>query len=164
MGTVTNTATIKGNEADPSAANNSASATTQVVAANAGSADLSIAKFAFSDDEFDSPNYRVNHAFWYVIVVHNAGPSSATGVVVTDQLPAGETYVQSHTTQGTCKQAAGKVTCTIGTLTKNHTAFVAIRVTPTKTGTITNTATVSGDQSDPNPANNSSKVTITVTR
>jgi hypothetical protein len=84
--------------------------------------------------------------------------------VVTDALPAGETYVMSHTSQGTCKQAAGKVTCNLGTLTKNHTAFVAIRVTVTQTGTITNTATVSGNQSDPNPANNSSKVTITVTR
>ncbi|HEY2666660.1 MAG TPA: SBBP repeat-containing protein [Actinomycetota bacterium] len=159
--TITNTATIKANEADPNTANNTASATTQVVAASAGSADLSIQKYAFADD-LENPHYQVGHGFWYVLVIHNAGPSTATGVTVTDQLPAGLTYNLSVATQGSCTQAAGKLTCKLATLNKNGTAFVAIRVTPTHTGTFTNTATVSGTQPDPNPANNSSKVTITV--
>jgi uncharacterized repeat protein (TIGR01451 family) len=160
--TITNTATIKANEADPNTANNTASATTQVVAANAGSADLSIQKYAFSDD-YERPHYQVGQGFWYVLVIHNAGPSTATGVTVMDQLPAGLTYNASYTTQGSCTQAAGKVTCNLGTLNKNKTAYVAIRVTPTHTGAFTNTATVSGNETDPNPANNKSSVTITVT-
>ena len=43
VGAVTNTATVKGNEADPNAANNTASASTQVSVA-AKSVDLAIAK------------------------------------------------------------------------------------------------------------------------
>jgi hypothetical protein len=39
---------------------------------------------------------------------------------------------------------------------------VAISVTPTRTGTISNTATVRADQADPNPANNSSTLVSTV--
>jgi hypothetical protein len=43
-------------------------------------------------------------------------------------------------------------------------AFVAIRVTPSTAGSVTNTATVAGNQPDPNMANNSSSVTITVSK
>jgi uncharacterized repeat protein (TIGR01451 family) len=159
--TVTNTATVRANEADPNPVNNSASASTQVVAAQAGSTDLSVAKYAISED-FSSDSFQVGQAFWYILVVRNGGPGTATGVVTTDQLPAGLTYSQSSASQGSCTQAAGKVTCSLGTMGSGRTAFVGIRVVPTRTGTVTNTATVSGSQPDPNPANNSSSVTVTV--
>jgi uncharacterized repeat protein (TIGR01451 family) len=159
--TVTNTATVKANEADPNPANDSASATTQVVPAPAGSTDLSIAKYAVSEDFF-SDAFQVGHPFWYILAVRNSGPATATGVVTTDQLPAGLTYSLSVPSQGSCTQAAGKVTCTLGTMTSGRTAFVGIRVIPTRSGSLTNTATVSGNQPDPNPANNSGSVTVIV--
>jgi uncharacterized repeat protein (TIGR01451 family) len=159
--TLTNAATVKANEADPNPANNTASATTQIVAAPPGSADLSITKYAVPEDFFSS-SFQVGHPFWYILLLHTSGPASATGVVVADQLPAGLTYSLSVPSQGSCTQASGKVTCNLGTMPSGRTAFVGIRVTPTRSGTVTNTATVSATQPDPNPANNTSSVTITV--
>jgi hypothetical protein len=85
-------------------------------------------------------------------------------VKVSDHLPTGVTFGKAFSSQGTCSQVAGTVTCDLGTVKKGRYAFVAIRVTPTVAGTVTNTATVSGNQSDPNMKNNSSSVTITVAK
>jgi hypothetical protein len=72
------------------------------------------------------------------------------------------TFGKVFSSQGTCSGVAGTVTCDLGTVKKGRYAFVVVRVTPTVSGTVTNTATVSGNQSDPNMKNNSSSVTITV--
>jgi uncharacterized repeat protein (TIGR01451 family) len=162
-GTVTNTATVSGNETDPNPANNTASASTQVGGSTGGSADLSITKYAFSGDFWHS-GFQVGNAFYYVLKVKNAGPSTATGVVVSDHLPTGLVVSHVFTTQGTCSKAAGTVTCNLGTLKSGRVALVTIRVTPSIAGSVTNTATVAGNQPDPNMANNSSSVTITVAK
>src|SRR4029077_19433185 len=113
-------------------------------------------------EDFFSDSFQVGHPYWYILSIHNAGPAAATGVVATDALPAGLTYSRAVPSQGSCTQAGGKVTGNLGTMPSGRTAFVGIRVTPTHSGTITDTATVSATQPDPNPANNTSSVTITV--
>src|SRR5437879_4972270 len=150
-GMITNTATISGNETDPSAANNSASASTNVsVPTTGGSADLSISKHAFPGSGGDEyPRLQVGNSFLYVLAVRNLGPSKATGVTVTDQLPAGVTFRKVATSRGTCTQASGTVSCALGTLKKGGTAWVTIKVTASAAGKITNTATVRRDQPDP---------------
>jgi uncharacterized repeat protein (TIGR01451 family) len=130
--------------------------------AQAAGADLSIAKYAIPEDREMNPRFEVNNASWYVLVITNAGPGNASGAVAMDQLPAGLTYSYSAASQGGCTQAAGKVTCNLGTLNSGKRAFVAIRVILTQKGTITNTATASSNQPDPNPANNSATASITV--
>jgi len=52
----------------------------------------------------------------YTVTASNNGPSAATGVVVTDTLPAGVTFVSASSTQGTCTNAPGTVTCPVGGL------------------------------------------------
>ena len=52
----------------------------------------------------------------YALVVNNAGPSQATGVSVTDTVPAGLSFVSAGGTGWACGQAAGLVTCTRATL------------------------------------------------
>jgi uncharacterized repeat protein (TIGR01451 family) len=154
---------VRANQPDPNTANNTASVTT-TIARSVQMSDVSIAKYGF-DDEGDVNTPTVGDPFYYVLVVHNAGPSDATNVVVTDTLPAGATFNWVHTTQGTCTFASGTVTCTIPTLVSQgfkSTAYVLVSVTPTRTGTISNTATVRADQADPNPANNSSTLVSTV--
>jgi len=66
----------------------------------------------------------------YTIIVTNEGPSDATGVTITDTLPAGVTFVSATSTQGNCSETAGTVTCTVGDLVNGATATVTIVVNP----------------------------------
>jgi uncharacterized repeat protein (TIGR01451 family) len=101
----------------------------------------------------------------YTIQVSNAGPDEATNVTVVDTLPGGQTDFVTHTpSQGTCTRAADIVTCNLGTLTSGGGATVSIVVRPRKSGTISNTAVVSGTApgGDANAANNSEAEATTV--
>ena len=92
----------------------------------------------------------------YHLTASNSGPAAATGVTVTDTLPANSTFVSAS---AGCAQAAGVVTCTAGNLASGASTTFDITVTAGSSGTsLTNMATISGDQSDPNGANDSSTV------
>src|SRR4029079_2304814 len=92
----------------------------------------------------------------------NAGPSSATGVSVTDTLPSGVTYQSATPTQGSCTQASGTVSCSLGTVPNGATPSVDIKGVPTTGGTITNQATVCATTSDPVLVNNSASAATTI--
>lgn len=131
-------------------------------AAQPGSANLKITKS-------DSPDpVRVGQQLTYTIGVENLGPSPATGVTVTDNLPKEVDLVSASGPSGACAANGGKVTCTIGTLNPVGVNYggsqvgVAIVVVPRTTGTIRNTATVKGDQKDPAPGNNKATATTRV--
>src|SRR5262249_20630993 len=85
----------------------------------------------------------------YEIRVTNQGPVMATGVQVTDVLPA--TFVSAVSTQGTCS-GTDTVTCNLGSLDVLARATVTIVVSPPMTGSLSNTATVMADQSASNSA------------
>src|SRR5262249_57098992 len=92
--------------------------------------------------------------------VHSGGPNDATGVAVTDTLPTGVSFVSARSG---CVNSSGTVTCTVGALANGANATATIVVTaPNNGGTITNTATVAGQQGDPNTANNAASATTTV--
>src|SRR5208337_1251261 len=88
--------------------------------------------------------------------------ASATNVTVTDTLPAPLTYLSATTSQGSCSEAGGVVTCLLGTMANAGTAAITILTIPGAPGTISNTANVSADQTDPNLANNTSTWNETV--
>ena len=117
--------------------------------------DVSVTKADFPDP------ITVGSTLTYSITVSNGGPNSALGVVVTDQLPSGVTFVSASSTQGTCTGSA-MVSCNIETLANGASAIVTIFVIPTSTGVLSNTANVVSTTSDPNMANNSSTTTTTV--
>lgn len=150
-GTVSNTASVSASEPDPDLANNSATQTTEIVPP-APTADLSIVKSGLPDPVI------INNPLNYTLIVANAGLADATGVVVTDTLPAGVTYGSAIASQGSCSQAAGVVSCNIGGLVRNATATITIEVTPTQVGILSNTAVVAGNEGDPDPSNNSSTI------
>lgn len=112
-------------------------------------ADLAITKTGTPDPAL------VGGTLTYTLSVTNQGPSTATSVTVTDPLPASVILVSATPSQGTCSSAGGTVTCSLGSLADGATATVTIRVTPAVKATITNTASVSANERDPNPANNS---------
>ena len=104
----------------------------------------------------DSPDpLNIDQQLTYTIEVTNNGAGTATGVTLTDALPAGATFGSAIATQGTCTQAGGTVTCTLGQMASEATATVTIVVVPTAPGPLTNTATVTADGEDPFPGNDS---------
>ena len=119
------------------------------------SADLSVTKT-------DSPDpVVVGQNLTYTITVTNNGPDPATGVILTDDLPDSAAFV-SASPQCMYIQANHTVVCSLGTLTSGATATVTIVVRPLQGGTITNTASVSAVEMDPNAANNTATESTTV--
>jgi uncharacterized repeat protein (TIGR01451 family) len=104
----------------------------------------------------------VNRDLEYTVLVENKGQETATGVTVTDDLPSGLSARSTSASQGSCSGTT-TVTCNLGDIAPGGNATVRITVTPTQTGTITNQARVSGNQPDPNDANNSVSESTTIT-
>lgn len=155
---ITDTATATATNIVPGLTSNTASAT--VVVANANSADMAIVKTA-------TPNpVTEGTPLTYSLAVTNNGPATATNVTVTDTLPASVTYLSANTTLGSCSEAGGTVTCLLTTMASSgstSTATITILTLPNQAGTVSNTATVSADQTDPILTNNTSTQTETVT-
>jgi uncharacterized repeat protein (TIGR01451 family) len=117
--------------------------------------DLSITKV----DSVDP--VRAGSDLTYTLTATNNGPNPATGVTVTDTLPAGLSAKSTTASQGTCSGTT-TITCSLGDLASGASATVTIVVRPTEPGKITNSAGVSGNQPDPNSANNSATQETTV--
>jgi uncharacterized repeat protein (TIGR01451 family) len=99
----------------------------------------------------------------WTMVVTNNGPSAATGVTVSDRMPAGNTYVSSTTTQGTCTGGA-TLNCNIGDMAVNATVTISLITKPSTPGAQTNTAVVMGDRPESNLANNTATATVQTTQ
>src|SRR5439155_1058996 len=94
------------------------------------------------------------------ITVTNSGPSNATGVQVTDQLPAGMTFI--FATPSACTYSSGTGVWNIGGLASGGSQTLTITATVTTTGSLTNTATKTAEtETDPNAGNNSASASIT---
>src|SRR5207302_658585 len=99
----------------------------------------------------------------YALGATNNGPDAATGATVTDTLPAGVGFVSATSSQGTCTNASGTVTCGVGSLASGATASITINATaPATAGTIVNTATIGGNEPDPTPTNNTASASTQV--
>ena len=98
----------------------------------------------------------------YTMTVTNHGPQEATGVTVTDTLPEDVTYSSATPTQGNCLEAGGTVTCDLGTLPDGANAMVTIVVAPQSEGTIENSVSVTANEIDADPGNNSATAGTTV--
>jgi uncharacterized repeat protein (TIGR01451 family) len=106
----------------------------------------------------------------YAIVVSNAGPQAAQGVVLTDTLPPGTSFVSDarSSNAGTLTTPRGNsstVSWSVGTLGSGQsvTLTLVVKVGARAGATITNTATAtSSSPLDPNAANNSASVSTSV--
>jgi len=88
----------------------------------------------------------------YTIRVENLGPDDATGVVVTDTLPAGVTYVSDD-----CGGTPGPPwTWNLGALANGAFDVCHINVNIVDPDDTTNVANVTADQTDPDTGNNAS--------
>ena len=121
------------------------------------SANLGILKTASSS----SP--RAGRRLTYTVKATNAGPSTATNVVLTEDLP--DDFTITSKLPSACTLGAGNVvTCNYASLTTSKRG-VSLKVSGNyqATGVKRNVASVSAATADPNPANNSTFLDVTVT-
>jgi len=127
----------------------------QLFVSGTASANLAISKTA-------SPNPATSQAgLTYRIVVTNNGPSPATNVIVNDQLPVGPVFGSAVPSQGLCGGTT-TVTCNLDSIANGAAAIINITITPQAPGQLTNTASVAGNETDPDTNDNSATIQTTV--
>lgn len=105
-------------------------------------ADLSLAKGV------DNSQPNLGDEIRYTVTLRNEGPGTATGVEVTDQLPAGLAFVAAEPSQGDYDQATGL--WRVGTVPAGGSATLAVRAIVEGASRIVNIAQITGaDQPDP---------------
>ena len=147
---ISNTATVAGG-GDLDLDNNTATDSDQASAL----ADLTIAKVAQPTTLYSGNQVT------YTLSVANAGPSTTSGVTVSDPLaPSVYSNVNATSTQGTCDAT---VSCSLGVMPPFSTATITITATATADNTtLHNTATVSSPTPDSNSSNNTASANVTV--
>src|SRR5207237_3578550 len=98
----------------------------------------------------------------YSITVSNRGPYSASGVFVTNTLPASFAVVSINTSQGTWSPNGNTVIFTIGSMVNGGSVAITSSGTPSTGGTITNKTQVTASSADLNSANNTVNTTTRV--
>ena len=147
---LTNTASVVANETDTNPGNNLSTENTRVNPA----ADLSVAKV-------DDPDpVLVGENITYTIIVTNNGPSDATGVILTDTLPQGVSFVSAP---AGCTELGGIVSCDLGTLLTGGSTAVEIVVTADTPGVLINSASLNANETDPDPTDNTAEETTFAT-
>ena len=99
----------------------------------------------------------------YTIGVQNTGKSAAHNSEMTDKLPTGMTFVSATGTNGTkCSNAGQLVTCKMGEVATGGsvTIMLTATVTPSASGPIVNTASVSTTDTETDLKNNSESTTV----
>lgn len=133
-----NSATVTGDQEDPDPTNN----TDEDGSITAASADVSVVK------TLDTAGpYTVGDSITYLITVSNAGPSTATDVLVTDT-PA-NLVIDSVSGAG-----CTAFPCTIPSIGVGANAILTVSATITGAGPFSNTATVDATEPDPDPTDN----------
>jgi uncharacterized repeat protein (TIGR01451 family) len=149
-GAISNTAAVSGGGIDPNTGNNSSSVNTTITTS---SVDLSVEK--------SGPTNLVtagNNVSYLVRVRNNSATTPATSVQVTDTFSGiAANFVSATPGQGSCS-GAGPITCNLGTIAPGAAVDITIVLQPTAAGTLTNQASVTGAETDPNTANNSDSV------
>jgi uncharacterized repeat protein (TIGR01451 family) len=161
-GDFNNFASVTTDSTDPNPNNNASQSSVHVNA----SANLSVTKTVGAGVNPVS----AGTGFSYLIHVANAGPSTATNVVVDDVVPAGMAVVSATSLpSGSC--AAGvpgnallPTHCALGTMAPGDTRDIqiAVLVAPSMLGQVNNDASVHSDTADPNNSNNVATKSITV--
>ncbi|MCI0352888.1 MAG: metallophosphoesterase [Acidobacteriales bacterium] len=97
----------------------------------------------------------------YTVTVKNNGPLTASGVLLTDDLPGGQRFISASTSQGTCS-GSSPVVCALGSLAAQGQAKLSIAIEARQHGTMTNSVTVAANQYDFKQGNNSARASTNV--
>jgi uncharacterized repeat protein (TIGR01451 family) len=138
-------------QANDGTANSNVATVTLTVTAEA---DLSVLKTV------NNPTPNVGDQITFTVTLSDLGPSTATGVQLTDLLPAGLTFVSATTSQGTYSFSTGS--WDVGTVSPGAPQTLSITATVVSPDAQTNTGTIgAADQFDPDTGNNTDSATET---
>ncbi len=155
VGVVSSSTSVTASQTDSNLANNIDTETTTIQAVSVY--DVQIFQSASSTD------LNNNEAFTIELTAFNAGPSTATNVVMSTTLPVGLIFDDSSPITGV-SVTGQNITISVGSLAPNtstsYTLFLI--VSNTASGTLVNTATISTTPSDSNLTNNTSSVSLTI--
>lgn len=121
-----------------------------------GSSDLEIVKTA------SAAQVETGDEFSYTLTITNNGPGKNFDIEVSDAVPTELTLLSAGSDQADCAAAGNTVTCTLAELDAGDSFVVEIVVAANEEGDVENTATVQGSEQDPDPANDSSSVVVSV--
>lgn len=110
--------------------------------------------------------YTIGQQVDYSVDITNAGPNNASGITVTDILPAGALATPSHIIvskgQAVYDPASNTILWTMDSLHTGEIATLTFHTELTATGDITNKAVISGKEPDPDLPSNTAISVITV--
>ena len=99
----------------------------------------------------------------FTTTVTNRGPNIATGVVYSNSLPPGVTFVSGTASAGSVTSVGGIVTVNLGTLGIGSNHVVSVTVSTSGSGLVTNSATVfSAAELELAPTDNTATAVVTV--
>jgi uncharacterized repeat protein (TIGR01451 family) len=154
-GMIENSASVTSSAPDGDPANNSVTQVTEVTP----QVDLAVTKTDSSDP------INSGEMLTYTLTVVNNGPADATGVTLTDVLPMGVTFASATASQGDVPtETDGTVTAVLGNLAAGASATVTIIVDVGRNtfGDIANMASVTANEPEIDPTNNSVSETTEV--
>ena len=96
------------------------------------------------------------------ITVLNLGPATATGVLLSNQVPADVAIKAVTTSKGTILQTNPAVLVRMDSLTNGEAAIVSLNCLATNQGLYLSRASVTADQPDPNPANSTATANVQI--
>lgn len=117
--------------------------------------DLSISLPAISSNVLQGDQINLEFS------ITNAGPSSATGIVLTGNLPDGVRLISPTG----CTISNGEIQCQVGSLAsgESRTIILVLGLDPSIKGDLSNTFTVTGDQADTDSTSNTITAKISIT-
>lgn len=143
---IINTATVTANQADIDPSNNTAIESTTVIRRT----DLAVVKTS------EQAQVNTGDILTYIINVTNNGPSLASGVIMTDTLPAGVSFDAVTSSHGSgCSLSGSIINCDLDTLTVGENATVTVRtIVGCNAAELTNVVAIAGNETDPFEDNN----------
>jgi uncharacterized repeat protein (TIGR01451 family) len=170
-GSIINTATITSPTPDPNTSDNSSSVSTGIVGTSTASADLSI-------DSMDrAASVSAGATASFQVVISNKGPSTANHVQLTNAVPANTTFVSASVADPIgdfhCTTPAvgttGNIVCSApkfdvrGGDQPVFTFTFRVNNGVSQETTLSNSASISADETDPNTSNNTASRTTGIT-
>jgi len=115
--------------------------------------DYALADLAVTKSVSPAGSALIGDTVSFAVTAHNNGPSTATGVVVTDPVPAGLSFVSASAEQGSYSAATGR--WSVGTLAAGQSVLLEVVFTADAAGRVSNSAVISGTLiEDPDASNN----------